>query len=109
VAIVTAKVLRCAQQVEAAGPGVAAGKLNGSKRRAWTHEDIDRLRRQCLERQPWQHATGPRTADGKQRSASNGNLRRRSPESVRSLRVRAQEIQTLELEMALFRDSVGVR
>ena len=77
---------------------VAAGK----RRRPWTAEQRERLRRQCLSRKPWLKSTGPRTDAGKRRTAENGRLVLPNPHSTRSLRREmagvlafAREIQAL--------------
>jgi hypothetical protein len=62
---------------------VAAGKQNGGMRRPWSDEDRQRQRDRCLERQPWKHATGPRTDEGKAIASLNGMANLPVPESMR--------------------------
>ena len=51
---------------------VAAGRKNGCKRRPWGPEDRQRLRELALRNKPWKPSTGPRSEEGKYRSAANG-------------------------------------
>jgi hypothetical protein len=85
---------------------VAAGRVNGSKRRPWTAKDRERLQRQCLVRKPWLRSTGPRTDAGKQRSALNGWSRVSDPDSRRSARAAVADVQLMMQEMAILRGSV---
>ena len=64
----------------------------GKSRRRWGPEDRLRLREQCLARRPWLGSTGPRTAEGKRRSAANGMLRRPDPQSVRQARAAVADV-----------------
>jgi hypothetical protein len=79
-----------------AGPNpkrVAAGRRNV---RFWrlTDEGRSRLQAAAFRNQPWQHSTGPRTPQGKARSAANGKACQKGPQSVRELRD----------ELAVYRD-----
>jgi hypothetical protein len=65
---------------------VAAGRLNRLKRRGLTPQGRERLRQCALAGRPWEHATGPRTPQGKARSARNGKARQRGGHSVREVR-----------------------
>ena len=53
---------------------VAAGKFHYAKRKGLTPEGLERLRAAALANKPWLHSTGPRTPEGKARSAANGKL-----------------------------------
>ena len=44
---------------------VAAGRRNWLKRKGLTPDSRERLRQAAFANRPWQHATGPRTAEGK--------------------------------------------
>jgi hypothetical protein len=55
---------------------VAAGKLNQLKCRGLTPAGRARLRQAALAHRPWTFSTGPRTPEGKARSARNGKGRR---------------------------------
>lgn len=55
---------------------VAAGRRNRQKRGELTPEGLQRLSDWANEHQPWAESTGPRTAQGKARSAQNGLLNR---------------------------------
>jgi hypothetical protein len=61
---------------------VAAGRLNRLKRRELTPAGRERLRLLALAERPWEHATGPRSPQGKARSALNGKARQRGEHSV---------------------------
>jgi hypothetical protein len=65
---------------------VAAGKLNRAKRKGLTPAGAERLRRAALAQKPWEHATGPRTPEGKAKAAANGLARAAGRESVRAAR-----------------------
>jgi hypothetical protein len=45
------------------------------KRRGLTAEGRQRLRLAALANRPWEHSTGPRTPEGKSRSAANVKIR----------------------------------
>ena len=64
---------------------VAAGQRNIRLRRLWSAEDRERQRQNALRQRPWEHATGPKTAKGKLRSAANGQ-HQRQPGSSRAVR-----------------------
>ena len=51
---------------------VAAGQRNRKLWRGLTDAGRERLRASTLSNRPWENATGPRTAEGKARSAANG-------------------------------------
>jgi hypothetical protein len=78
---------------------VAAGRVNGAKRRAWGAADRLRLANQCRQRQPWLAATGPRTADGKRRAAANGRMHLPDPRSVRQVRASLRDVWELIAQM----------
>lgn len=48
-----------------------AARRNRARWAGHTAAGLERLRRAALEREPWKHSTGPRTADGKARSSQN--------------------------------------
>jgi hypothetical protein len=50
----------------------ASDRSDGGKPAGLTPEGRHRLREAALANRPWEHATGPRTAEGKARSAANG-------------------------------------
>jgi len=74
---------------------VVAGRRNREKRLGLSDAGRERLRRAALGGRPWEHSTGPRTAEGKARSAANGKLRQEGPRSVRERRADAAEFRTL--------------
>jgi hypothetical protein len=85
---------------------VAAGRLNGAKRRPWSNEDRQRLRTQCLERRPWERSTGPRTAEGKYRARANGYGRLPDPNSRRQVRESVNDVGGLIAQMRGLRQSL---
>ena len=74
---------------------VAAGKRNQSKRKGLTPEGRRRVRAAALAHQPWRFATGPRTPEGKARSAANGRKRQMGASSVRQLRAEFADVDEL--------------
>lgn len=54
---------------------VAAGKKNRLKWPGLTAAGRERLRQATLANKPWLQSTGPKTREGKARSAANGRLR----------------------------------
>src|SRR5947209_2080062 len=65
---------------------VAAGKRNWALRKGLTEEGRRRLQEAALRNQPWKHSTGPRTPEGKARSAQNAKKRQLGPRSVREIK-----------------------
>ncbi|HEY8751417.1 MAG TPA: hypothetical protein VIM11_25785 [Tepidisphaeraceae bacterium] len=88
---------------------VAAGKLNGKKRRRWGPEDKLRLRQQCLERRPWEHSTGPKTEEGKYRARANGWNHAANPKSARQLHAGLLDVRDLIAASRNLRRSMGGR
>jgi hypothetical protein len=86
---------------------VAAGKLNHAKRRGLTPEGRERLRQAALVGRPWQHATGPRTPEGKATSALNARARQKAERSVREVRRSVAELTSLVGDMARVRGLVA--
>lgn len=74
-----------------------------------TPEGRERLRQAALQNRPWELATGPRTAEGKQRSAANGRAKQRGPKSVRELRREVADVHRLIKEMTLSLKAVADR
>jgi len=74
---------------------VEAGRRNCTLRRGFTPEGLERLRQAALAGRPWEHATGPRTAAGKARSAANGKVTQVGPISGRELRGELAEVRHL--------------
>src|SRR4051794_895219 len=85
---------------------VAAGRLNRQKRRGLTAEGREVLRRSALVNRPWLHATGPKTAAGKVRSARNGKIRQKGEQSVRELDSALAGLGRLAADMAALRRSL---
>ena len=86
---------------------VEAGRRNRLKRQGFTPEGRERLRRAALAHRPWEHATGPRTAAGKARSAANGKVRQKGPTSVRERRSALRAIRLLCRAMQSMREGLA--
>src|SRR5688572_28308281 len=86
---------------------VAAGKLNRQKRRGLPPAGVERSRQAALERQPWLRSTGPRTAQGKARSAANGRRRQKGELSVRQFRASLIDARSILNDMARCRQLVA--
>ena len=54
---------------------VAAGRINQTKSKGLTPAGLERLRQAALANRPWELSTGPRTPEGKARSAANHHKR----------------------------------
>ncbi len=80
---------------------VAAGKLNHSKRRGFTPQGLVRLREAAFLTRPWERATGPRTIEGKARSARNWHAKRAAVRAYRDLRQALQELTAPSAAMRL--------
>ena len=70
---------------------VSAGRLNRQKWSGITAEGRQRLRASCLKHAPWKLSTGPRTVEGKARSAANARVLQKGPVSVRQRRAEVAE------------------
>ncbi len=79
---------------------VAAGRRNRLKRRGLTEEGRAKLRQSALANQPWAHSTGPRTPEGKARTARNGKLRQKGVVSLRELRRELTQLNQMIRAMA---------
>jgi hypothetical protein len=85
---------------------VAAGKRNRKLRRGLTPEGRAKLRQSALAHRPWRFATGPRTAEGKARSAANGRVRQKGELSLRGLHRELAELNGLFGDMVALRRSL---
>ena len=74
---------------------VSAGRLNRQKWPGITAEGRQRLRASCLKYAPWKLSTGPRTVEGKARSAANARVLQKGPMSVRQRRAEVAELLRL--------------
>ena len=74
---------------------VAAGKLNQLKRGKLSSEGRQLLREAALANQPWTRSTGPRTPEGKKRSAANGRWRQKGSRSMRELLAELAEVSVM--------------
>ena len=71
----------CADQQQADPTGRSRRKPKN-----WSPEGLERLRASAIATRPWELTCGPRTAEGKARSARNGRVRQKGEKSVRELR-----------------------
>jgi hypothetical protein len=78
---------------------VAAGKRNWALRKGLTPAGRKKLRETALKHRPWRYSTGPKTTEGKKRSALNGKKRQLGPRSVRNIRAEVAELRQLLGEM----------
>lgn len=62
---------------------VAAGRLNQQRRQGLTEAGRLAVQSTILVHQPWRHATGPKSAEGKAMCAKNGRLTRKGFTGVR--------------------------
>jgi len=67
------------------------------------------LRQAALINKPWQSATGPKTPEGKARSALNGKASQKGPKSIRELRAELSEFQLLIARMQAIRGQLADR
>jgi hypothetical protein len=81
-------------------PRVAAGRRNRALWKGFTPAGLERLRQAALERQPWRHSTGPRTAHGKAVCAANGRKRCRDVLSFTEIRDEIRRANALLGELA---------
>jgi hypothetical protein len=86
---------------------VEAGRLNRMKRGPLTEAGRERLRESALRHRPWQHATGPRTAQGKAQAAKNGKKRQCGALSVREVRGGLEALRQLLQEARTARRMAG--
>jgi hypothetical protein len=71
--------------------------------KSWSPEGLERLRASAMATRPWELTRGPRTAEGKARSARNGRVRQKGEKSVRELRAELAVVFDLIQEMAATR------
>jgi hypothetical protein len=88
---------------------VEAGRQNRMKRKGLTEEGRQRLRQSALRHRPWEHASGPRTAQGKSQAAKNGKKRQCGPLSVREVRGGLEALRQLLQEARAVRRMAGSR
>jgi hypothetical protein len=94
----------------------AAGRQNHQKRRGFTRAGLDRLRAAALAFCPWKKSTGPRTVEGKAKSADNGRYRQEGEVSVRGVRAELaegyellREIREIRRSLEAYMASHGIR
>ena len=78
---------------------VAAGKRNYALRQGLSEEGRRKLSATARRHEPWRHATGPTTPQGKKTASRNGKKRQIGPQSVRELRAELSELGQLLNEM----------
>lgn len=74
---------------------MAASRINVKKRKGLSPEGRERIREAIFLHQPWRSTTGPRTPEGKARSAANGKVRQKGAMSVREMRAELAEFSQL--------------
>jgi hypothetical protein len=82
-------------------------KRNRARWRGFTPEGLERLRAATLANQPWRYATGPKTPEGKARSARNGCYRQGGQQSRRELQAELASVLGLINEMEKVRRSLA--
>jgi hypothetical protein len=80
--------------------------IDRPRRREISPERLERLRAAALARRPWERSTGPRTPEGKRRSARNSSLGRVGP-SVSRLRAELADVFNLIARMTATRRSLS--
>src|SRR5262245_11399698 len=88
---------------------VLAGRLNHAKRKDLTPAGRERLRQSALVNRPWLFSTGPRSPQGKARSAANGKFKQTGEQSGRKLNFMLAELSRLAGDMASQRRSLQAR
>ena len=78
---------------------VAIGRRNQLKWKGFTPEGLARLRQSTLAHRPWERSTGPRTPEGKARSAQNPKLLKKGDRSVRELQAELAGLEGLFRQM----------
>src|SRR5262245_28008118 len=68
------------------------------KRRGLSPEGREKLRQAAVANRPWEHSTGPRTPEGKARSAANGKVRQKGPYSTREIQRMVEPYRQLLVE-----------
>jgi len=87
---------------------IAAGKLNRMKRKGLTEDGRERLRQSALANKPWLKSTGPRTAEGKAKTALNAMKRQKGNSSIRRINRELHDLRELLGEMETARTAAGL-
>ena len=74
------------------------------KRRGLSPEGREKLRQAAVANRPWEHSTGPRTPEGKARSAANGKVRQKGPFSTREIQRMVEPYRQLLVEAKVLWD-----
>jgi hypothetical protein len=85
-----------------------AGKLNRAKRKGLTAEGRQRLREAALAAKPWHFATGPKSLEGKRKSAANGRRRQKGEFSARQILATTAEINRMIRSLSELRHSLPI-
>lgn len=83
---------------------VAAGRRNRKLRGPLTAEGREKLREAAVRNRPWERSTGPKTPEGKARSAANGRKRRGGKASGQRVRAKLADADALMKHMAKLRE-----
>lgn len=78
---------------------VIAGMANFRKRRGLTPEGRLKLQEAARFHQPWVDSTGPRSAEGKAKSAMNGRKTKRGYTGVRAMRREISAVKAMICQM----------
>jgi hypothetical protein len=94
--------------------GKASASAQADRRRQRVHgpftvAGLQVLRETALRNQPWRFSTGPRTAEGKRRSAANGLNRRTNPDSRHQVQADLAGVFRILAEMGEVRRLVSAR
>ena len=84
---------------------LAADPPSEPKRAKHTPEGRERLRLAAIKNAPWRYATGPRSAEGKARSAANGRSKQAGTRSMRDLKRELAEVATAAEALAKLRSA----
>ena len=87
---------------------IAAGRQNRMLRGPLTDQGRERLRESAMKKRPWLYSTGPRTDEGKTRSANNGRYAQKGDRSQRQVRAGVADVQQMILAMLDCRRIVGL-
>lgn len=96
------------REAEANPKRVVAGRRNRTKRGPLTPEGRERLRKAVLLTQPWQYSTGPRTEEGKSRTAANGKKAQTDAISVREARSEVANLLALTADPRHLRSAISI-
>ncbi len=80
---------------------VEIGRLGRLKWKGFTPEGLERLRQSTLAHRPWEHSTGPRTPEGKAKTALNPKVRQKGDRPIREIKAEVAGLADLVNEMEM--------